>query len=81
MGHYFPKMIYIDIYYEEITKRTYLNIVSRTTTFAIGPHDGSRRIIGNTDGGQLLIMSVDTNGIMPYEMKVGENRLAHGIVC
>eukprot|EP00737_Agarophyton_chilense_P001413 gb/GEZJ01001588.1/.p1 GENE.gb/GEZJ01001588.1/~~gb/GEZJ01001588.1/.p1 ORF type:complete len:1778 (+),score=279.90 gb/GEZJ01001588.1/:30-5336(+) len=74
------KMGYIHLYDLETAKCIYMNRISETTLFATAPHTASGGLIGVNGQGDVLLVSVNPDAIVPYvRNKLGDEELAAGL--
>lgn len=74
------KMGYLHLYDLETAKCIYMNRVSDTTVFALVPHEASGGVMGVNRKGQVLLMSVHADHVVPYvRAKLGDEELAAGL--
>lgn len=74
------KMGYMHLYDVETGKCIYMNRVSDTTIFATTPHTASGGLMGLNRKGQVLLMSVNPDSIVPYvRSKLEDEELAVGL--
>lgn len=74
------KMGYLHLYDLETAKCIYMNRVSDTTIFATTPHTASGGLMGLNRKGQVLLMSVNPDSIVPYvRTKLQDEELAVGL--
>lgn len=74
------KMGYLHLYDLETAKCIYMNRVSDTTVFATTPHINSGGLMGLNRKGQVLLMSVNPENVVPYvRMKLKDEELAAGL--
>ena len=74
------KMGYLHLYDLETTKCIYMNRVSDTTLFASVPHTASGGLLGVNRKGQVLLMSVNSDNVVPYVRgKLKDAELAAGL--
>ncbi|KAI0563594.1 Clathrin heavy chain [Gracilaria domingensis] len=74
------KMGYLHLYDLETAKCIYMNRISETTLFATAPHTASGGLIGINRQGNVLLVSVNPDAIVPYvRNKLGDEELAVGL--
>ncbi len=80
----FPSIVYmvtragfVHLFDLESAKCIYTNRISETTVFASVPHRASGGVMGLNRAGQLLLVAVDTDKVVPYVRdKLGDDQLA-----
>lgn len=74
------KMGYLHLYDLETAKCVYMNRVSDTTLFAVVLHDPSGGLMGVNRKGQVLLISVNPESVVPYvRTKLEDEELAVGL--
>lgn len=74
------KMGFLHLYDLETAKCLYMNRISDTTVFATVPHEPSGGLMGVNRKGQVLLMSVNPENIIPYvRTKLEDEELAVGL--